>query len=526
MRSFPTRLMVYGAWLNMVLVVARSTSAQPVAESWKAFSPPGPYFPVTARQLHAIESFRAGQPIIGTHFFYWYNRKSGAHFINDDDTDALTDHPANSTGYSFESAAWWRRELLDVMAAEIDFILPVYWGYPGDYDAWSFQGLPHLVTAWEALVREGKHPPRVGLFYDTSTLRHNSYHWHVDLSTDAGKRWFYTSIRDYFSCIPPKMWAAIDGRPIVVLYSPNFAARQDPALFPFVRKQFKKDFGTDFYLVKHVGWEGRADKVCQWGGALGLKAHSVAALGPGYDHSAVPKRKPLVVDRQDGKFYEQQWQQFLSYDVGRRAKMVLVETWNELHEGTDICVSKEYGRQYIRLTAKYAKMFHDGLVLPKTGPFSHAKEVQWQADRSTAPGGLHVKNGGDGLVESHMIGGRKCWRTRANPYGNSRYFYFDIDDRFLFDEPGAKLTVTVEYLDQGFATWRLEFDSIDVRASVREGAFKSADRACVCHHSGKWMRAKFVISNGRFANRCNTADFRFAITGGDLAVTRVTARLQ
>jgi hypothetical protein len=316
-------------------------------------------------QLQAVTSYGAQQPIVGTHFFYWYDVGSGAHFIDYDGTDALTDHPARREGYSYKSAAWWERELLDVKAAGIDFILPVYWGCPGDYGSWSFVGLPPLVEAWEKLARDGKQPPRVGLFYDTSTLRHNPRRWHVDLSTKAGKRWFYTTIRDYFSFIPPKMWAAIDRRPIVVLYSPSFAAKQDPALFPFVRERFQRDYSTDIYLVKHVGWEGESDAVCSWGGALGLKAYSVVALGPGYDHSAVPNRAPLVVDRENGDFYERQWKQFLSYNPKRRANMVLVETWNELHEGTDVCDSKEFGRKYIDLTATYATMFRDGVVVTR-----------------------------------------------------------------------------------------------------------------------------------------------------------------
>jgi len=38
----------------------------------------------------------------------------------------------------------------------------------------------------------------------------------------------------------------------------------------------------------------------------------------------------------------------------------MVETWNELHEGTDISDTKEYGRKYIEMTAKYAKQFKSG----------------------------------------------------------------------------------------------------------------------------------------------------------------------
>lgn len=486
-------------------------------------APPGPHCPVSAEQLKEVESHPADRPLVGTHFFYWYDMKSKAHFVNHDGSDALTDHPARHDGYSYQSAAWWKRELLDVMAAGIDFILPVYWGCPGDYGSWSFVGLSPMVQAWEELVREGKRPPRVGLFYDTTTLRHNPRGWHVDLSTDAGKQWFYATIRDFFSLVPPRMWAAIEGRPIVVLYGPGFAAKQDPALFPFVRAQFERDFATDMFLVKNVGWEGEADRLCSWGGALGLKAYGVASLGPGYDHSAVPNRKPLVVDREGGAFYEGLWKQFLSYSLGRRAKVVLVETWNELHEGTDVCDSKEFGRQYMELTAKYARLFRNDVVLPKTGPFAHAGQVEWDAGRASEKLGMTMNNSGDGLVEPSESAGRKSCRTKQSEHGG-KYVYLDLDDSFLFDEEDASLLVEIEYLDDGFGSFTLEYDSIDRGASVREGAFKSQGRQVACGHSGKWKTASLEINGGRFANRCNGGDFRLALAGGDLAIGRVTAK--
>jgi len=38
----------------------------------------------------------------------------------------------------------------------------------------------------------------------------------------------------------------------------------------------------------------------------------------------------------------------------------MIETWSEFHEGTEICETKEYGRQYIELTRKYSDMFKKG----------------------------------------------------------------------------------------------------------------------------------------------------------------------
>jgi hypothetical protein len=511
--------------ISLLATLAAIVLPGPTAETDAQFvmgEPPGPHCPLTAEQLQAVHSYRSDQPIVGTHFFYWYDDRSRAHFVNHDGSDALTDHPAQAAGYSYRSPAWWKRELCDVMAAEIDFILPVYWGCPGDYDSWSFAGLPPLVEAWEQLQREGRSPPRVGLFYDTSTLQHNPRNWHVDLTTETGKRWFYATIRDYFSCIPPKMWAAIEGRPIVVLYASAFAAAQDPELFPYVRTRFREDFATDLYLVKNVGWQGAADSVCSWGGALRLQPYAVTSLGPGYDHRAVPHRQPLIVDREGGAFYERLWNQFLSYSLQRRATMVLVETWNELHEGTDICDSREYGRQYIQLTARYARLFRQKTVLPKTGPFADAESVVWDADRAEQRLGITVLDGGDGLVETNTVDGQACLRTRQSEHGG-KYVYLDLDDSFAFDEEDCSLTVEISFLDRGFGAFTLQYDSNDPASSVRAGAFRSEPEPVRCADTGQWQTVARTIRAGRFANRCNGGDLRLDVTGGDLALRRVAA---
>jgi uncharacterized protein YecT (DUF1311 family) len=504
----------------VVLFCADVAQAEQETERFVPGDAPGKFWPVSTEQLEAIESYDLGQRIVGTHFFYWYDIRSKEHFVNRDGSDALTDHPTRTDDYSYNSVDWWKRELQDVTAAGIDFILPVYWGCPGSYDSWSFAGLPPLVQAWEQLQAEGRRPPRVGLFYDTSTLRHNPQRWHVDLSTDAGKQWFYATIRDYFSFIPPKMWAAIDAKPIVVLYGANFAAKQDEALFPYVREHFRHDFSSDMFLVKNLGWQGKANAECSWGGALGLKAYSVASLGPGYDHSAVPNRKPLVVDREGGDFYAGLWKQFLSLNVRRRANIVLVETWNELHEGTDVCDSKEYGRQYIQMTAKYADLFREGTQLSKIGPFAQSKQIAWIADRPNDQQGIVVRNAGDGLMEPTRIAGHMCWRTKQSQH-RGKYVYVDLDDSFMFDEENATVRVMFEYLDRGFGSFLVEFDSNDPKSSVREGAFHPLNRKVECHGTGVWEAAALTIDDCRFANRCNGGDLRLAVTGGDLAVRKI-----
>jgi hypothetical protein len=57
--------------------------------------------------------------------------------------------------------------------------------------------------------------------------------------------------------------------------------------------------------------------------------------------------------RRDGAYYEENLR--LALASGR--KIMAIETWNELDEGTGILETREFGRQYIELTRRYANLF-------------------------------------------------------------------------------------------------------------------------------------------------------------------------
>ena len=319
----------------------------------------GPHVNLTARDFARSKSFTGQDRIVGTYLFYWYDCYTKSHIIDPDGTDALTTHPPTLEDFSYKSVRWFKQQLADMEVAGIDVALMVYWGAPSEHDPqahlyWSFAGLRPLVEAREQLVREGRHPPRIGLFYDTSTLQHNSWSYHADLTTDYGKRWFYASVRDFFSCLPPEHWAMIDNKPIVLLYASAFAKKWDQSFIDYTKAEFPKQFGGRIpWIAPQDSWHVKGDDTCAWGGALGYRNPGIGELGPGYDHSAVPGRQPLVRQRDNGKFYEASWRKFLQHPT----HFVMIETWNEFHEGTDIAESKEYGRQYIELTRKYSELF-------------------------------------------------------------------------------------------------------------------------------------------------------------------------
>jgi len=491
--------------------------------SGPVFSAPPPIPPAYGAYVHPepsafnkAVSFKTGDRLVGTYYFYWYDSATGGHVIDGDGSDALTTHPPTLEDFSYKSVKWHRRQLEDMMEAGIDFLLPVFWGAPSEQASkaglhWSYEGLPPLVQAREQLVQEGKNPPRIGLFYDTSTLRHNAWNYHADLTTDYGRRWFYATVRDFFSMIPPRHWAMIDGRPIMLLYSAAFALKHDQQVIDDTRREFARDFGgRQPWIGREISWQVVADDTVAWGGALGLRNPGIASLGPGYDHSAVPGRTPLVVDRQGGEFYEENWRNLLR----RPVSMVMLETWNEFHEGTDIAESKEYGRHFIELTCKYAQLFKDGYVPPwPKGSFSEAAEVAIELGATDKQQGLALVEAQDGATRPTRHQDRNARGIRPQP-GLGRYVYFQVNDSFKSNGPD-RYRVEVEYADVEPGEMTLEFDGSDARAAF-QGAYSPAGKTVSLTGDGRWKKAEFVLDGARLLKRQNQgADFRLVIAGAD-----------
>ncbi|TKJ35743.1 MAG: hypothetical protein CEE38_14145 [Planctomycetes bacterium B3_Pla] len=493
--------------------------------------PPGRFFPLKATDHGDAATFKTGQPIVGTTYFYWYDLETSAHIIDHDGTDALTTHPADMNNISYKRASWHRAQLEDMVAAGVDFLMPVFWGVPGKYDGWSFAGLPPLVNAHNALEKEGITPPAIGMFYDTSILKHNRFgkdgaNYHVDLATDFGKEWFYTPIRDFFSLIPPPKWARVDGRPIVFVYASAFAKGQDEKQFDYVKRRFDADFGIEPFIVKSSGWKGLTDATYSWGGAVSgpLIYRQVAALGPGYDHTAVPGRQPLIVERRDGQTYIDRWLKILQLDPRHRPWIVHVETWNEWHEGTDIAHSREYGRSYIVLTRLFADIWRAKTVLKIHSLYPDANTVAWAPGRAE---GLGLRpSDGDGVWRMKKFSDAQAVVSDANPYSSdSRYLYFNVDDAFAFGLFDRTIMVSVSYRDAGCASFHIEYDNTDPGKGALEGAFHRIGNVAV-KSTGSWKTADFELAQCRFMNRCNSADLRIAVLGGDLelAINKVELR--
>ena len=79
---------------------------------------------------------------------------------------------------------------------------------------------------------------------------------------------------------------------------------------------------------------------------------SCVTVIPGYDDTKI--RKPgLNSDRLDGQVYRALWEEALK----AKPDWVLITSWNEWHEGSEIEPSLEFGDKYLKLTAEYAVPF-------------------------------------------------------------------------------------------------------------------------------------------------------------------------
>ncbi len=518
------------------LLFSRGIFAADLPSDFQPAPAPGSFFAPKPGEKSLVP-YRSGDPVIATSYFYWYDIDSKSHFLNPDGSDALTTHPVSTEGMSWKNPKWHEKQFRQMTEAGIDVAIPVYWGSPTGKQptgfAFSNEGVPPMVAALDTMTAKGEKIPTLGLFYDTSTLGgHNQGGYVVDLTTDAGKRWFYATIRDFFSMVPPRYRATIDGKPLVFLYAAAFAKNVDDTLFPEVREMFRRDFGTDLFLVKTAEWPGDADSVYQWGGAVNFLVYDTAAIGPGYDHSAVPGRTPLVRLRENGDFYRLGWERLLRMDPATRPFLVHIETWSEFHEGTDIAESKEYGTQYLELTEQYAKLFHAKTRLAAISVAPKYAEPSVEPGNERGITAVDFAPPGDGPIRTVEIeeNGHKTkawstttWPDRINP--RERFFYFDVDPMFLYEQADA-VELTVEYRLGPKAnpdSFAVHYDSYHPGLKGLEQAFRGVRPEKIEQKDG-WSVAVFRLPEPRFENRANGNDFRFCVDGDDLVIRKVSLK--
>jgi len=79
----------------------------------------------------------------------------------------------------------------------------------------------------------------------------------------------------------------------------------------------------------------------------------IVTLLPGYDDRLIYQPSKYI-DRRKGEFYKNLWDVALSY----KPHWILITSWNEWLEGSEIEPSEEYGDTYLKITREKSQLFH------------------------------------------------------------------------------------------------------------------------------------------------------------------------
>jgi hypothetical protein len=401
-------------------------------------------------------SFGRDDRLVMTYYYYWYDESS----LED---PALSQHPPADPPLDWHSVAWHERQLADMASAGIDVALAVYWG---DTANWSLDGLEPMVEARERLLAAGLRPPAIGLFFDT-----NMYAMILperpdvnDLTTLDGLDMMADQIGGFLDRVPPCHRARVDGRPLAFFWRADTEDgdqfKFDDTTFDNITDMIAARYDERLHLVVERSWQDAARKanvelgavdVYRWGAALNgprFEGRTVA-IGPGYDDTRIGGRPGYTRERTAGGTYSRDLRQA----VMSGTPWLLLETWNELWEGTAIAETEETGRTYLGITARYSALFHQlSKERARDGWFDLGNSYNAYLRRlADAP----VEQGTS--VEAQGRWGARPWKEEDDGTG---YFHFALDRRLRLNEP-QPITVLVEYFDDGEGSFVLEYDSLE-----------------------------------------------------------------
>jgi hypothetical protein len=370
------------------------------------------------------------------------------------------------------------------------------------------------------LKAEGQSYPLVAMFFDTSSMATAYGGQKPDLRDEEVQRSFYGMISDFFSRIPEEFlfMSQLDesrGKApayVIVLSSSDSFSDFDPGFIQFCNRSFAKDFGGGRLIwIADAGFAEKApvmDGYISFGAGLGLKFNDtgwldIAAVGPGFDEvlplagSSTLRNRP----RANGNAYKDDWTELIS----KKPDWVIIESWNGLHEGSEICPTREHGLNYAELTAMESARFrgmreYKAVFLRHNTPQAivpqaiHQVEVvvknggtrPWKAGQAFALSYRWFKDGkyfDDGVVKTPLqrdvLAGQIATLTvgvlaqdkngQAIPPGNYELHYEILGGDIWFSDVGGTPLITPVRI--GFPTIpRARFISSTLPAIVKTGA--------------------------------------------------------
>lgn len=207
------------------------------------------------------------------------------------------------------------------------------------------------------------------------------------LKTMAGMQRALGVMRDRWISHPN--WLRWDGKPVVVFWNPQSFG--SVATWRQLRNAVDPNNawhwvgeGTDFSYLDvfdslyyfDITWAanpadamaGYARRLDAYNNAKGTRKPFIGTVMPGYDDTRI--RNTRVRDRANGDYYRRSWQAA----IDSNAQAVIINSWNEWFEGTQIEPSRSYGTQYLDMTRDASARYKgsrqsndDSRTFPETG---------------------------------------------------------------------------------------------------------------------------------------------------------------
>jgi hypothetical protein len=324
------------------------------------------YFEQTPREVLAFYYTWYGRPERHGRWIHWGKVDPIRH-----DISASTNYPMKGAYDSHDPAIMdWHIQ----MAKEhgLTGFIATWWG-PGTFDDRAFELL---------IPRAEKQDFKLSLYWETAPGKGSQ-------QIDRAVADLLYILRKYGR---QNAFLKVGGQPVVFVYG-RVMGQVPLTSWPAIIQRVRKEFGSDFLLIADGYRESYARmfagvhtyNICGWVRdkspaelrALSRESFrdavqiaerhrkiSCVTIIPGYDDTKI--RSPgLNALRQEGRTYEVLWEEAIAADPD----WVLITSWNEWHEGSEIEPSREDGDKYLGITKNYAARF-------RATPYSQARVIE------------------------------------------------------------------------------------------------------------------------------------------------------
>ena len=404
--------------------------------------------------LQTVQEAQSGAaPQVGATFYSWYDYPK-AGFAGWDGRDLLRDHFVAPERVHAGSPDWYSGELAVAADAGLDLFFFASVPPPDPVRPWTAA----LAAALEATRGRLARPVRAALLLEPWALAPartgTGSSEKLDLAEPAQLAQLLDAIPDFFHAIRPEDWGRVDGEPLVVVGAIGGVVHVPDDLFEQVERRAKAVLGVAPHLVIDETWRAPQERYASWReGApiLGVQTGAVASLAPGFDERQLDHSREILRPRDGGRSYEAAWQKLFAKPPQPVPRLVIIESWNRMHDGSAIAPTLEHGRRYVELTRRYADRLRRGEgpgdrvvarfdAVVGTAEYAEDRRFSTQDEVSYRPGeddgGIVLASDCDAALD--FVATKAGDRLVAEPRGDAKEGRVRFDVTPVFPSAGAE----------------------------------------------------------------------------------------